>query len=190
MTRMLSLLLAGLLLPAVAQAGESKDSELPGVGAEAPSFVLPVYNPDAAGASRAGTMLLVGEDTEDPGVKLIVVSFMASFCKPCKKELPLLQKLHTKYKADGLRIIGVSIDKDAAGQEAMQKLIAQHKVTFPVTKDQLNLTALRYLGSKSPLPSLFVMDKNGTVTYVSRGYAAKDSAKITDLVEKALKEAK
>ncbi len=182
----LGFLLATLLaLPLAAQAQDA-DEELPQVGSEAPGFALPTYNPDAAGAPRAGTMLLVGEDSEDAGAKVIVVSFMASFCKPCKKELPFLQQLHTQYKDMGLRLIGVSIDKEADGQKQISELLAKEKVTFPVVKDQYNFTARRFLGNQVPLPSVFVLDKSGKILFVSRGYNEEISKKLVAAIQKEL----
>ncbi len=187
MSRAVSLLLSGALIFAAADlAAQGQDVALPGVGADAPLFALPIYNPEAAGRSRAGTMLLVGEDSDDKDAKLIVVSFMASHCKPCLKELPLLQKLHAKYHERGLRIIGVSIDSEPEGQKRMSELIAEHKVTFPVARDQYNFTARRYLGTTVPLPSVFFLDRSGAITFVSRGYDKEISKTLVATLERQL----
>ncbi|MGI5862111.1 MAG: TlpA family protein disulfide reductase [Myxococcales bacterium] len=187
MSRAISLFLSGALILAAADvAAQAQGAALPGVGADAPLFALPVYNPEAAGLSRAGTMLLVGEDSEDEGAKLIVVSFMASHCKPCLKELPLLQRLHKKHYDRGLRIIGVSIDSEPEGQKRMSELITKHKVTFPVARDQYNFTARRYLGTKVPLPSVFILDRSGAISFVSRGYDEKISKTLVATIEQQL----
>jgi peroxiredoxin len=184
MARWLSPLAALLLaVPAFAQSG---DGALPGVGSEAPSFALPTYNPEASGSARAGTMLLVGEDSDDPATRVILVSFMASYCKPCRKELPVLERMHRQHKGRGLRVIGVSIDSEPEGQKAMGKLLEEAKVTFPVARDGFNLTARRYLGDKVPLPSVFVIDRSGEILFVSRGYDEEISRALGAAVEKAL----
>jgi thiol-disulfide isomerase/thioredoxin len=131
-------------------------------------------------------MLLVGEDSEDPATKVIVVSFLASHCKPCRKELPVMQQLHQKYRDQGLRIIGVAIDSEPEGQKVMAQLLAEAKITFPVVKDQYNLTARRYLGNKVPLPSVFVLDKGGKIQLVSRGYSEEISKKLFDALARGL----
>jgi thiol-disulfide isomerase/thioredoxin len=187
MVRAISMLAsAALLLGAAAAAAQERDEELPGVGADAPSFALPVYNSEAAKASRAGTMLLVGEDSDDQATKVIVVSFMASHCKPCLEELPFLQKLHEKNHAKGLRIVGVSIDSEPEGQKLMGELLAEHKVTFPVARDQYNFTARRFLGTKVPLPSVFVLERSGLITFVSRGYNEEISRNLVSAIEAKL----
>ena len=187
MHRLLATCLAALLtLPAAALAGEPGDEELPGEGAEAPGFTLPTYNAEASAQPRAGTMLLVGDDSEDTGAKLILVSFMASYCKPCKKELPWLQKMHEAYQGNGLRIIAVAIDSEAEGQKLVGELLKEGKISFPVVKDQFNFVARRYLGNKVPLPSVFLVDRAGKIGFVSRGYSSEISKTLTETVQKKL----
>jgi len=59
-----------------------------------------------------------------------LVVAMASWCGPCRDELPLLIKMNSKYKDKGLKIIGISVDAD--GSEAMQKIADRMKVNFPI----------------------------------------------------------
>ena len=176
-----------LSAPLAAWAGEpAPEEELPAEGAEAPGFTLPVYNADASGQARAGTMLLVGDDTDDPGARLIMVTFMASHCKPCKKELPFLQQMFAQHKDAGLRIIGVAIDSEPEGQKVIVDLLKEDKVSFPVVKDQYNFVARRYLGNKVPLPSVFLVDRAGKILFVSRGYSEEISKSVLARVEKLL----
>ena len=112
---------------------------------------------------------------------------MASFCGPCKKELPYLEALHQRYRGDGLRVLMISIDAEPEGQKKVDELIAQNKVTFPVLKDRFNIVARRWLGSQSPLPSLFVLRPDGTVSAVHRGYSEDGVELLKREVETALK---
>jgi thiol-disulfide isomerase/thioredoxin len=111
---------------------------------------------------------------------------MASFCGPCKKEMPYLQTLSEKYKADGLRVMMVAIDKDEEGQKKVADLIEKNKITFPVLKDRFNIVARRWLGTQSPLPSLFIVRPDGTVGSVHRGYGEDGSTILAKEVETAL----
>ena len=56
----------------------------------------------------------------------LVVTFMAAWCGPCIEELPALNKLYRKYRAQGLKLIGISID--LAGAAAMQPVNTQLKI--------------------------------------------------------------
>jgi len=60
----------------------------------------------------------------------LAVVFMAAWCAPCIDELPTLNKLHKKFKNQGLEIIGISID--LAGPEAIQPVVSALKIDFPV----------------------------------------------------------
>ena len=60
----------------------------------------------------------------------LALVFMAAWCAPCIDELPTLNKLHKKFKNQGLEIIGISIDLD--GPNAMQPIVSALKIDFPV----------------------------------------------------------
>jgi thiol-disulfide isomerase/thioredoxin len=147
------------------------DDELAAVDKPAPMFRLPVYNASAAGGqSTVALEKFVGPDATDKGTKLVLLSFMASFCGPCKKEMPYLESLHEKYASKGLRIVMVSIDTEDKGYAVINELIEKNKVQFPVLKDRFNLVARRWLGTQSPLPSVFMVNTDGVVKNVHRGY--------------------
>jgi thiol-disulfide isomerase/thioredoxin len=65
---------------------------------------------------------------DDDGHFLLV--FMAAWCAPCIKELPDLNAIYTKYRASGLKMVGVSVDFD--GPSAMQPIVDRLKVDFPI----------------------------------------------------------
>lgn len=66
---------------------------------------------------------------KNPANRHMVVA-MASWCQPCREELPVLNALHQKYRDKGVSIVGVSLD--AGGPEAMQPVVDKARVTFPV----------------------------------------------------------
>lgn len=161
--------LVGLVLMATAAAYAGE--ELAETGHPAPVFRLPMYNPPPSGSTFLGIDKYVGPEAQDKQTKVLLVSFMASFCAPCKKEMPYLEALHEKYKDQGLRVMSVSIDTEEDGQKQIEALIAQNKVTYPVLKDRFNLVARRWLGNKSPLPSVFLVKPDGTILAAHRGYS-------------------
>lgn len=178
--------LSHLLVACVCLATSALGEDLAEVGSAAPAFRLPVYNSKEVGETAIGVDRYVGPEAQDKQTKALLVSFMASFCGPCKKELPYLQQLHEKYRSQGLRVIAVSIDTETDGQKKVEELIATNKLTFPVLKDRFNIVARRWLGSKSPLPSLFVLKPDGTVASVHRGYSQDGVSLLDDEVKAAL----
>lgn len=140
------------------------------VGRPAPSFSLRTLNPEAAGVAWVSLEKLVGPRAEDAGARLVVLSFFASWCEPCKQELPFLAELDRTYRDRGLRVVSVDIDADEAGIEAARRLVAEAAVRHPVGSDRFNILARRYLGDRAPLPSVFLVRRDGTIARVERGY--------------------
>jgi thiol-disulfide isomerase/thioredoxin len=158
-------LAAALALAAPAAAGEELAE-----GRPAPSFSLRALDP-AAGTALVSLERWAGEAPEDPDARLVLVSFFASWCEPCARELPLLAALDRTWRARGLRVVGVSIDRDEAGIAAARRMVAAAKVGYPVLSDRFNLLARRWLGEEAPLPSLFLVRRDGTIARAARGGA-------------------
>lgn len=91
--------------------------------------------------------------------KVVVVKFMASYCEPCKRTLPAIEKLHGKEK--DIVIIGVAEDER---ESEAQSLVATYKLTFPVVHDRQNILAARF--RVRDLPVTFVLDTEGRVAWV------------------------
>jgi thiol-disulfide isomerase/thioredoxin len=180
---LLPALLAFAALPGAPLADD--DSEVL-EGKPAPSFMLKTMNPEQSNLTWVSLDRFVGSEPEDDKVKAVLLSFFASWCGPCKKEMPFLQQLHMQYREAGLRVISVDIDKEEPGLSDAKKLIDANKVTYPVLSDRFNFLARRYLGDKSPLPSVFILKKDGTIALIKKGYEKDASAFLTAEVQKAL----
>ena len=87
-----------------------------------------------AKAAAAGSVRKIEESVLDAKINdkknRLVMVFMAAWCAPCIDELPALNKLHKKFKNQGLKIIGISID--LGGPDAMQPVVSALKIDFPV----------------------------------------------------------
>jgi thiol-disulfide isomerase/thioredoxin len=160
--------------------------ELAAEGKQAPIFRLPLYNPQASSQTFVGLDRYVGPDATEKDVKVVLLSFMASYCAPCKKELPYLQRLHEVYGELGLRVMSVSIDTEPEGQKQVEEMIAASKVTFPVLKDRFNLVARRWLGTEAKLPSVFMVNPDAMVSMVHRGYDRDVSVILANDIESRL----
>ena len=114
--------------------------------------------------------------------KVVIVDFWATWCAPCKEEMPVLQKLYTKYKAKGLVVVGVSVDEEAGN---VAPFIKKMKVTFPIVHDAGHEVADRFKPPK--MPSSYVVDRNGIVRHVHEGFHAKDAAALDAEVQALLK---
>jgi thiol-disulfide isomerase/thioredoxin len=146
------------------------EDELPAEGQKAPAFHLRAMNPQESGREWVSLDRFAGEEPEDPESKAVLLSFFASWCGPCAREMPYLESLHQAYRAKGLRVISVNIDREEKGLGDARRMMKAAKVTYPVLSDRFNLLARRYLGEQSPLPSVFFIRRDGTVEKIERGY--------------------
>jgi peroxiredoxin len=155
-------------------------------GQPAPTFTLPLYNSEAQHRSTVSLDGFVGPEAEEPGVKLVVLSFFATFCEPCKREMPFLQQLQETYGGRGLRVLLVSIDREEGAESKIAELARKNHVTFPILRDRFNFLARRYLGEKAPLPSVFFIGKDGNIKAMNRGYGKEGSTYLLAEVQKDL----
>lgn len=114
--------------------------------------------------------------------KVVVVDFWASWCAPCKEEMPVLESLHKRFASKGLVIIGVSVDNE---RENAEEFIKGVKVTFPIVHDANKKVA----GSFKPpkMPTSFVIDKTGKVRFVHAGFHKDDAKKLEQEISALLK---
>lgn len=95
----------------------------------------------------------------------VAVNFWATYCKPCKIEIPLLEKLSARH-GDKVKVLLVSIDKE--GQEFVQSHVAEKGYKCTVLLDPYQRTAQKY-GVKA-VPALFLVDREGKIQYAHYGY--------------------
>ncbi|MFT3915908.1 MAG: TlpA disulfide reductase family protein [Anaeromyxobacteraceae bacterium] len=167
--RLLTFSLTALLTVALPAAALAEDEI--GVGLPAPGFTVKTLNPEVAGVPNVSLGQLVGPDAEDPGSKVVLLTFFASWCKPCQKEMPFLIQLDRMYREQGLRVVAVNIDQEEKAIALAKQQITAAGVRYPVLSDRFNFLARRYLGDKAPLPSVFIIDREGNVTKIERGYS-------------------
>lgn len=109
------------------------------------------------------------------GKKYALVDFWASWCGPCRREIPNLKAAYEKFASKGLEIISISIDKDAA---AWQKALEEEQLPWPNFLDDADIDNL--YGVKT-IPAIFLLDGKGTVIAVGlRGEALQ--AKLAELL--------
>lgn len=146
-------------------------------GSPAPTFTLPVVNdfvppvvptgPLAPKQSKWGPARWTG-DKPDEQKKLVLMSFFATYCEPCKAEMPELSRLYDTYKDQGLGVMLVSIDKGDEQRQTIIDLAKENKVAFPVMHDRYQVVARRYAAER--LPYMLMLDPTGTVKVVHVGY--------------------
>ena len=166
MTKMKNLLL-GLTLSVLA-ATSLASSEL--TGQAAPDFAL---------KSSSGANVRLSEYRGD----VVMVNFWATWCGPCRQEMPLLDELYSRYERVGFSLLGVNIDDDS--RKAMN-MVSELGVSFPVLFDARKEVSKLYRVEAMPVTVL--IDREGTVRYVHHGYKPGYEDKYLDQIRSLLRE--
>jgi len=97
--------------------------------------------------------------------QVVLVNFWATWCGPCRQEMPHLNRLYDKYRASGFTLLAVNIDDDPRTAVATA---AKMGLRFPVLLDTDKTVSKRYaLGS---MPATVLIDRDGKVRFLHRGY--------------------
>jgi len=115
--------------------------------------------------------------------KVVLVDFWASWCGPCKQEMPVLEALHKKYTEQGLVIVGINIDSNA---KKMSKFLKAMPVSFRIVQDPKLAVASKY--EPATMPTSFFIARDGRVRYVHEGFDKKDAAEMDNRIKALLAE--
>jgi thiol-disulfide isomerase/thioredoxin len=99
--------------------------------------------------------------------RVVMVNFWATWCGPCRQEMPQLDRLYQKYRSSGFVLLGVNVDEDARKAADVATKLG---VTFPVLLDTDKAVSKLY--DLSTMPSTVIIDRDGKVRYFHRGYLA------------------
>ena len=117
--------------------------------------------PDFALKSSSGENLRLSEYRGD----VVMINFWATWCGPCRQEMPLLDELYTRYQRVGFNLLGVNIDDDSAGA---LKMVQELGVNFPVLFDSRKEVSKLY--EVEAMPTTVLLDREGRVRHVHHGY--------------------
>ena len=170
MSRNLSCLLPGLLLASIVALVVPNLVLAAEVGKTAPDFTL---------KSLDGKNLKLSEMTGN----VVLINFWASWCGPCREEMPLLNALHNKYEPLGFTVLGVNVEENVNGAKGFLK---NFPVDFPVLLDNTNKVSKQY--KVIAMPTTVVVDRDGNMRFLHQGYKSGDEAKYRQMVKKLVRE--
>jgi thiol-disulfide isomerase/thioredoxin len=167
-------MVCGRLLAEPAAAGEGL-----AVGQPAPAFMLKTlagddfYTKDYVGETRGKRF------RQERNV--LVLSFFASWCKPCKQEIPFLHELAAQYAADGVKFYLVNKGEERSVAEGC---VFDNKYTLPVLLDPYEVACKKY--KLKELPTLVIIDRGGNVADYRTGFAPGDEVSLKASLDKLL----
>ncbi|WP_078084391.1 TlpA family protein disulfide reductase [Microbulbifer mangrovi] len=115
--------------------------------------------------------------------EVIMLNFWASWCGPCREEMPLLNDLHARYEPVGFQVWGVNVD---ANREDAQAMLNKIPVEFPVLFD--SQSDVSKLFGVEAMPSSVFIDRDGKVRYVHKGYRSGDEAEYKKIIKELIRE--
>ncbi|MHB1458907.1 MAG: TlpA disulfide reductase family protein [Armatimonadota bacterium] len=147
-------------------------------GKKAPDFTL---------KSITGKQVTLKQLRTDPlskkQLKVILIDFWATWCPPCREEVPLLQKLHQKYSKKGLSVVGISVDDN--GAEAVKPFAKEYGLKYNMLLDPTAKIAKKYL--IRPIPTTYLIDKQGIIRYVHVGFNSSMEKQLEKEINELLK---
>jgi peroxiredoxin len=97
--------------------------------------------------------------------RVVMINFWATWCGPCRQEMPQLEKLYGKYRSAGFVLLGVSVDDDTSHATEVANRLGLH---FPVLLDSDKSVSRLY--DLASMPTTYLLDRDGRVRYVHKGY--------------------
>ncbi|MCK4224276.1 MAG: TlpA family protein disulfide reductase [candidate division Zixibacteria bacterium] len=145
--------------------------ESPQEGFLAPNFTLP---------DLGGTQISLG----DFKGKVVLLNFWATWCAPCKMEIPSLERLYQLRKDKGFEILAVSVDRTSLSKVA--SFVADYQMSFPVLADQRGEVGRRYWAKA--IPTSFLLDKKGVIRWKVVGTREWGDAFVLSKIDQLLSE--
>ena len=139
-------------------------------GAPAPQFTL---------SARSGRDVSL---TQYHG-QVVMINFWASWCGPCRQEMPLLESIYKKYNKLGFTLLGVNVEPDS---QAADDWLKATPVTFPILYDKESKVSKLY--EVAGMPSTVIIDRSGKMRVLHRGYKPGDENEYLDSIRSLIRE--
>ena len=140
------------------------------VGAEAPAY---------AAETLDGERMAISQLRGRP----VLLNVWATWCHPCRQEIPALEQLHRTYAPRGLHVVGVSIDQGDQ-QQGIREFLQEYGASYPIWLDPDGEIQTAY--STMGVPNTFLIGPDGTVLWKHVGPVTADNAELVRLIEKSL----
>ncbi|HTA18520.1 MAG TPA: TlpA disulfide reductase family protein [Polyangia bacterium] len=154
------------LVGCVTAGGETRGGEAAGGGSKQIGAPAPAIRVE----SMSGKALAL----DDYRGKVVLLDVWASWCGPCKQELPMLDDMAKRLRGDGIEVLAVSVDQERAN--VVKFLKARPRWSLTIAHDPKGEIADRLAPEK--MPTSYVIDREGIVRYVNSGFEPSDAAVI------------
>ena len=166
----MKLLKTSLLCSMLAAAAATASASELAPGEPGPAFAL---------GSQAGRAV----DLKDLKGQVVLINFWATWCGPCRQEMPVLEQMYRRYKAMGFTLLGVNVEPDSSNAAGWLKATP---VSFPILFDTDSKVSKLY--DVAGMPSTVILDRKGNVRFVHRGYKPGEENEYMDQIRTLVRE--
>ena len=131
------------------------------------------------------TVSLDGDSVSLAGQKgtVVLLNIWATWCHPCRDEIPELRAIHGRYRDRGLELIGISVDTDGT-DDAIRTFMKDFQMTFPIWRDPEERISTQFL--VVGVPATFLIDREGILRWRKTGPIAPNDTSLTSAIERAV----
>ncbi|MCU1229246.1 MAG: alkyl hydroperoxide reductase/Thiol specific antioxidant/Mal allergen [Acidobacteria bacterium] len=115
---------------------------------------------------------------------VVLLNLWATWCGPCREEIPELEQMHKQHSGDGFKVVGISLDEGEL--DAVKEFVRTHGMTYPIALDpEGKLTGVFQTGV---IPTTVLIDRNGTIAWKKYGMIERNDSTLQAALKKALAE--
>ena len=164
-----------LLVPAVVPAAELTQNEIRAVGLQPlkEGTAIVDFELESLGGGKRTLSSFKG--------KVVFLNFWATWCGPCRQEMPSMERLYQRLKGKGLEIVAVNLQED---ERSVRKFVNEYKLSFPVLLDKTGRVGSMY-GARS-IPTTYIVDRKGYVVAGTIGTREWDTEEYVRFFERLL----
>ena len=115
--------------------------------------------------------------------KVVLLNVWATWCHPCRTEIPELRDIHARYKDRGLELVGVSVDAEG-NDDGIREFMKEFEMNYPVWRDPGERVSTQFL--VIGVPATFLIDKKGILRWRKTGPIAPKDTSLSNAIERAL----
>jgi peroxiredoxin len=148
---------------------------LPALAGSSPAAPAPAFTLAARGGQEVSLAQYKGN--------VVMINFWASWCGPCRQEMPLLESIYKKYNKMGFTLLGVNVEPDS---NAANEWLKATPVSFPILYDRDSKVSKLY--DVAGMPSTVIIDRSGKLRVLHRGYKPGDENEYLDSIRTLIRE--
>lgn len=148
--------------------GRVPDASKPGDGSSPPAAasvdrMAPAFSLSDIGGNVVASSYFLGKPT--------VINFFATWCPPCREEIPGFVEIYNKYRNSGFELVGIALDTDTRGK--LPQFLVQHRIEYRILLG--DVATVRAYGGVRSIPTTFFVGKDGRIRNVHVGYIDKEA---------------